>query len=44
MSIDPISNTIEMHILNLRKKLDLPRKKKLIHSVPGRGYKLDLEK
>lgn len=44
MSIDPVSNTIEMHILNLRKKLELPRKRKLIHSVPGRGYKLDLEK
>lgn len=44
MNIDPMSNTIEMHILNLRKKLDLPRKKKLIHSIPGRGYKLDLQK
>ncbi len=44
MNIDPVSNTIEMHILNLRKKLNLPRKKKLIHSIPGRGYKLDLEK
>jgi DNA-binding response OmpR family regulator len=44
MNIDPISNTIEMHILNLRKKLELPRRKKLIHSVPGRGYKIDTEK
>ena len=44
MNIDPVSNTIEMHILNLRKKLELPRKKKLIHSVPGRGYKIDIEK
>lgn len=44
MNIDPVSNTIEMHILNLRKKLELPKKKKLIHSVPGRGYKLDIEK
>lgn len=44
MNVDPFSNTIEMHILNLRKKLDLPRKKTLIHSVPGRGYKIDIEK
>lgn len=44
MNIDPVSNTIEMHILNLRKKLDLPKKRKLIHSVPGRGYKLDLQR
>lgn len=44
MSIDPFSNTIEMHILNLRKKLNLPERKKLIHSVPGRGYKIDTEK
>lgn len=44
MNIDPFSNTIEMHILNLRKKLDRTRKKKLIHSLPGRGYKIDLEK
>lgn len=44
MNIDPVSNTIEMHILNLRKKLEIPTKRKLIHSVPGRGYKLDIEK
>ena len=44
MNIDPVSNTIEMHILNLRKKLELPKKRKLIHSVPGRGYKIDTEK
>jgi len=42
--IDLFSNTIETHILNLRKKIDLPRKRKLIHSVPGRGYKFDLER
>ena len=44
MHIDPFSNTIEMHILNLRKKIDKPRKNKLIHSVPGRGYKIDITK
>ena len=44
MNIDPVSNTIEMHILNLRKKLESTKKKRLIHSIPGRGYKVDLEK
>ena len=44
MNIDPFSNTIEMHILNLRKKLEGSKKKKLIHSLPGRGYKIDLAK
>jgi DNA-binding response OmpR family regulator len=39
---DPFSNTIESHILNLRKKIDSGRHKKLIHTVPGRGYKLDI--
>jgi len=42
MSADPFSNTIESHILSLRKKVDLPDKKKLIHTVNGRGYKMDL--
>lgn len=36
---DPFSNTIEAHIRNLRRKIE--RKKKYIHTVPGRGYKLD---
>ena len=40
---DPFSNTIEAHILNLRKKIDTP-KKKLIQTVPGRGYKLDTKR
>jgi two-component system, OmpR family, response regulator len=38
---DPFSNTIEAHILNLRRKIDArPHKRKLIHTVPGRGYKI----
>ncbi|MDP2598212.1 MAG: response regulator transcription factor [Candidatus Liptonbacteria bacterium] len=41
MSVDPFSNTIESHILSLRHKLDLPRAKKLIQTVPGRGYKIN---
>lgn len=39
--IDAFSNTIEAHILNLRKKIDRGSKAKLIHTVPGRGYKLE---
>lgn len=40
---DLFSNTIETHILNLRKKLDLPGAKKLIHTISGRGYKIDVD-
>ncbi len=41
---DPFSNTIEAHILNLRRKIDVPDRRKLIHNVPGRGYKIDIKK
>lgn len=37
---NPFSNTIEAHILNLRKKLGT-RGKQLIRTIPGRGYTLD---
>jgi two-component system copper resistance phosphate regulon response regulator CusR len=39
---DPFSNTIEAHILNVRKKIDGPKKKKLIETVPGRGYRMSI--
>ncbi|MDB5265669.1 MAG: Two-component system, OmpR family, response regulator [Parcubacteria group bacterium] len=42
MTSDPFSNTIESHILSLRKKIEGPDRKKLIHTVPGRGYRIDL--
>lgn len=38
-SCDPFSNTIETHILKLRKKLKLS--KVIIATVPGRGYRLN---
>lgn len=42
MSIDIFSNTIESHILSLRKKIgDRSKNNKLIHTVPGRGYKIE---
>ncbi len=42
MALDPFSNTIEAHMVSLRKKIDTNKKKKLIHTVPGRGYKMAL--
>lgn len=41
---DPFSNTIETHVLNLRRKIDREAGAKLIHTIPGRGYKLDIRK
>lgn len=39
---DPFSNTVEAHIRNLRKKLNKGgTDKKYIHTIPGRGYKVD---
>jgi two-component system, OmpR family, response regulator len=38
---DLFSNTIETHVLNLRRKLEKRGERKLIHTIPGRGYKLD---
>ena len=41
MSVDIFSNTIEAHILSLRKKLnDTDKTNQLIQTVPGRGYKI----
>jgi DNA-binding response OmpR family regulator len=36
---DPFSNTIEAHILSLRKKLE-DKRRNLIRNIPGRGYKI----
>ena len=38
---DPGTNVIEVHIGRLRKKLDLPGLKPLIHTVRGTGYVLE---
>lgn len=38
-NINPFSNTIESHIMNLRRKIG-DRDKTIITSVPGRGYKI----
>jgi two-component system, OmpR family, copper resistance phosphate regulon response regulator CusR len=36
----PLDNVIDVHIANLRKKLDEPFKKKLLHTVRGVGFVL----
>lgn len=35
---DPFSNTVEVHIVNLRKKINAGDKKDIIFHIPGRGY------
>lgn len=39
---DPFSNTIEAHIMSLRRKIKRKNSPPLIHTVPGSGYKLSL--
>ena len=41
---DPSSNTIEVHMRNLRRKVDDGSEKKLIRTIPGRGYKIDAQR
>jgi DNA-binding response OmpR family regulator len=43
MHADLFSNTLETHILNLRKKVEQKAKPKLIHTICGKGYKIALE-
>lgn len=40
MSFDSESNVIEVNVARLRKKIDDPYERKLIHTVKGRGYVL----
>lgn len=42
MSVDIFSNTIESHILSLRKKLGDMGKDRLIQTISGRGYRMGL--
>ncbi len=41
INTDPLSNTIDSHILGLRKKLDPAGKLKIIRTIPGRGFIID---
>ena len=38
---DPFSNTIESHILNLRKKINAGKYRDIIRNIPGRGYMIE---
>ncbi len=40
--LNPFSNTIETHILNLRKKIEIQESDRFIQSVPGRGYMIGI--
>lgn len=42
MSVDPFSNTIETHIMNLRRKIK-DTNRTIISSIPGRGYKFNFK-
>ena len=44
INFDPFSNSLDTHIVNLRRKLNKLGERELIHTFPGRGYKLDLKK
>ena len=41
INTDPFTNTVEVHILFLRRKLDEGFKRKLIKTVHGYGYKFE---
>lgn len=40
MNADLFTNTIETHLVNLRKKIEGKNGKKVIHTIPGVGYKI----
>ncbi len=41
VNADPFTNTVETHIVNLRKKLKQKNKKEIIRTVSGTGYKIN---
>jgi two-component system, OmpR family, response regulator len=41
MHVDPFSNTVESHILNIRKKITNKEGEQYIQTIPGVGYKID---
>lgn len=42
MNADPFTNTVDVHVRFLRKKIDEPFRKKLLRTVHGYGYKLEV--
>ena len=41
MNADPFTNTVDVHVQSLRKKIDAGHGRKLIHTVHGSGYKME---
>ncbi len=41
MNTDPFTNTVDVHVQFLRKKIDAGHERKLIHTVHGSGYKME---
>lgn len=41
INMDPFSNTLETHIMNIRKKIGDKKTNRIILNVPGRGYKIN---
>jgi DNA-binding response OmpR family regulator len=41
LNMDPFSNTLETHIMNIRKKIGDTKNNRIIQNVPGRGYKIN---
>ena len=41
MNTDPFTNTVDVHMRHLRKKVDEGHKKKIIKTVHGSGYKIE---
>ena len=39
---DPFSNTVEAHVRNLRKKINISGKLDMLANIPGRGYVMDV--
>lgn len=42
INADPFTNTIETHILTLRNKIESKKGERIIQTVPGVGYKIDI--
>jgi len=38
---DPFTNTVDVHVRFLRRKIDQDEQRKLIHTVHGHGYKIE---
>lgn len=41
VNADPFTNTVETHIMNIRKKLSGGKGRELIQTVPGAGYRME---